>query len=407
VTSGTRFPGLDVDEVLRIISRPDDAELVEVVTLVSEICGSEAAGITIKRGEEYHVPVTHGIEPLVCSSDDTFCRATMSTDGVYCVEDATTDSRFEGIGWVDGRLARARFYASAPLYAPTGEMVGRLCVIDSEPKTLTALQQRTLEMLARSTTKLIELRLLQSARVRTVTPESRQTASTLMSQLAAEVAHDMRVPLSAIVASVEMLRDELEGHPDRAVSALLNSAMRGADRMDRMLDQHMELAGGGTSSNLRDVELQQVAQQLLLDSAPLLEPIGAVIKLGDLPVVRADPDDMYSVLQNLVTNSVKFARPEVRPIVRIASRQTHGGWRIWVRDNGVGIPEHRRVDVFSLFSRAHHDIAGHGIGLATVARIVGAHGGRVGAESVPGGGTEIWFELPDAGRAPETGAAAG
>jgi signal transduction histidine kinase len=61
----------------------------------------------------------------------------------------------------------------------------------------------------------------------------------------------------------------------------------------------------------------------------------------------------------------------------------------------VGIPEHRRVDVFSLFSRVNDDVAGHGIGLATVARIVGAHGGRVGAESVPGGGTEIWFELPD------------
>jgi signal transduction histidine kinase len=403
VSTETGSPPLDIDRVLGIISRPDDAELVEVVTLASEICGSEAAGITIQRGEEYHVPVTHGIEPLVCSSDDTFCRATMSTDGVYCVEDATTDPRFAGIGWVDGSLASARFYASAPLYAPTGEMVGRLCVIDSEPKTLSPLQQRTLEMLARSTTKLIELRLLRAARVRTVSPETRQTASTLMSQLAAEVAHDMRVPLSAIVASVEMLRDELKGHPDRAVSALLNSAMRGADRMDRMLDQHMDLAGGGSASHLRVVELQQVAQQLLLDSAPLLEPLGAVVKIGDLPVVRADPDDMYSVLQNLVTNSVKFARPDVTPIVRIASRQTHGGWRIWVRDNGVGIPEHRRVDVFSLFSRANDDIAGHGIGLATVARIVGAHGGRVGAESVPGGGTEIWFELPDAGRGKATG----
>ncbi len=147
--------------------------------------------------------------------------------------------------------------------------------------------------------------------------------------------------------------------------------------------------------------LQQVVEQLLLDSAPLLDPLGAVIAAGELPVVRADPDDMYSVLQNLVTNSVKFARPGVTPVVRIASRQTHGGWRIWVRDNGVGIPENRRVDVFSLFSRANDEIAGHGIGLATVARIIGAHGGRVGAESVPGGGTEIWFELPDSGSGQE------
>ncbi len=105
---------------------------------------------------------------------------------------------------------------------------------------------------------------------------------------------------------------------------------------------------------------------------------------------------MYSVLQNPVNNSLKFARPGIPALVRIAARRAHGGWRIWVRDNGVGIPEHRRVDVFSLFSRVETEVPGHGIGLATVARIVGAHGGRVGAESVPGAGTEIWFELPDA-----------
>lgn len=387
--------GLDIDEVLSILSRPDDEELAEMVELLAGICDSEAAGITIQRGDEYHVPISYGIEPLVCASDDTFCRMTMSTDGVFCVEDATTDPRFAGIGWVDGSLARARFYASAPLYAPTGEMVGRLCVIDSEPKTISTLQRRALETLALSATKVIELRLLQASRVRSISPEVRQTAATLMTQLGAELSHDLRVPLSAILASVEMLEDELSDHPDRAVAALLTSATRAIGRMDRMLNQNMGFGTSDPRANVREVDLQKVASQLVLDSAPLLDPLGAVIMTGDLPVVRADPDDMYSVLQNLVTNSLKFARPGVPPVVRIAARQTHGGWRVWVRDNGVGIPEQRRVDVFSLFSRVQSDVAGHGIGLATVARIVSAHGGRVGAEPVPGGGTEIWFELPD------------
>lgn len=54
----------------------------------------------------------------------------MGVEGVFCVEDATLDPRFADIGWVDGSLAKARAYASAPLYAPSGEMIGRLCVID-------------------------------------------------------------------------------------------------------------------------------------------------------------------------------------------------------------------------------------------------------------------------------------
>ena len=72
-------------------------------------------------------------------------------------------------------------------------------------------------------------------------------------------------------------------------------------------------------------------------------------------------------------------------------------------DNGVGIPEHRRRDVFSLFSRVDDGVSGYGIGLATVARIIAAHGGRVGAEEAPGGGTEIWFEVPDDSRTPVPG----
>ena len=113
-------PSPDADAVLAILSRPDDVDLAELVELVARICDSQAAGITVQRGDDYHVPVTHGIEPLVCPSDDTFCRATMSTDGIFVVEDATTDPQFSSIGFVDGSIADARFYASAPLYAPNG-----------------------------------------------------------------------------------------------------------------------------------------------------------------------------------------------------------------------------------------------------------------------------------------------
>ena len=133
----------------------------------------------------------------------------------------------------------------------------------------------------------------------------------------------------------------------------------------------------------------------MLSSAGLLEASGASVETADLPVVHADPDDMYSVLQNLLTNSVKFARPGVPPHVHISARHLPETWRISFRDNGVGIPEERRVDVFSLFSRATSDVEGHGIGLATVARIIASHGGLVGANAPPGGGAEIWFELPD------------
>ncbi|WP_027859873.1 GAF domain-containing sensor histidine kinase [Marmoricola sp. URHB0036] len=377
------------------MSRPDDDDLADVVELVAKICDAQAAGITISRGNEYHVPITYGIEPFVSPANDTFCQHTMGTTGVFVIEDARADPRFADIGWVDGTIAKSRFYASAPLYAPSGEMVGRLCVIDPAVRALTTLQRRSLETLAGSVTQVIELRLLRDARAPLVTPESGQTAATVVSQLAAELSHDLRVPLSSITASVEMLEDELDDRSNPVVDALLTRTMRAAARMERMLEQSMEYGAAGEEPTFAEVDLTQLADQLVLSSASLLETAGATIETADLPVVRADPDDMYSVLQNLLTNSLKFARPGVPPRVHISARHLPETWRISFRDNGVGIPEERRVDVFSLFSRATSDVEGHGIGLATVSRIIASHGGLVGADAVPGGGAEIWFELPD------------
>lgn len=386
---------MDVDDVLGILTRTDDDDLHELVALAAAICDCAAAGITVRRGDDYHVPVTHGIAPLVCAADDTFCRVTMTTDGVFTIEDAMQDPRFAEIGWVDGTLAESRFYASAPIYAPGGQMVGRLCVIDPQPRTLTDLQRRTLETLAASATKFVELRLLQADRPATSATRVSEAATTVMSQLAAELSHDLRVPLTSVVACIEMLDELLGDHPDRGVEALISRGRRAADRMMRMLDQNLHVGDGRTTANARAVDLGRVVDQLVFDSAALLEPAGAQVQTDWLPVVRADPDDLYSVLQNLLTNSVKFARPGVPARVRVGSQRIDGGWRITVSDNGVGIPEDRRVDVFSLFSRVDNEVAGHGIGLATVMRIIGSYGGRVGAEAVAEGGTEIWFELFD------------
>jgi signal transduction histidine kinase len=216
----------------------------------------------------------------------------------------------------------------------------------------------------------------------------------LTAQLAAELSHDLRVPLTSIIAHLEMLEAELGQNPDPAVATMLARTMTAADRMGRMLDQRMGAGPGAVGRTAGQVDLCTVAHQLAVDSARLLESAGAELQIGWLPLVQADPDDMYSVLQNLLTNAVKFARPGVSPRVSICSRPVPYGWRISVADNGPGIPADRRLDVFTMFTQAGAGAGGHGIGLGTVARIVRALNGRVGADEAPSGGAEVWFELP-------------
>jgi hypothetical protein len=84
VSSGAGPVGLEIDEVLSILSRSDDADLREIVELVANICGSLAAGITVRRGAEYHVPIALGIAPFVFSADDTVCQLTLATETACC-----------------------------------------------------------------------------------------------------------------------------------------------------------------------------------------------------------------------------------------------------------------------------------------------------------------------------------
>ncbi len=216
----------------------------------------------------------------------------------------------------------------------------------------------------------------------------------LTSQQVAELSHDILVPLTSIIANLEMLDEHLGESPDPTVAALLARTTRAADRMQRMLVQRMEVHETPVGPALVEVDLREVANQLAVDSSHLLDVSGARLDIDWLPVVYADPDAMYAVLQNLLTNAVKFARPDVHPRLTISASQISSGWRISMTDNGVGIPAQRRMDVFAPFARANTEVEGHGIGLGSVARIVSTLGGRVGADEAPGGGADVWFELP-------------
>jgi signal transduction histidine kinase len=118
----------------------------------------------------------------------------------------------------------------------------------------------------------------------------------------------------------------------------------------------------------------------------------------DLPSdarVQVDGDDLRIILQNLVSNAIKFADRE-DPVVTVSAARTAGAWRITVADNGVGIPPEHQERIFAAFERAPNRRAiGYGLGLAICQRLVERHGGSIGLESEPGEGTRFWFSLPD------------
>jgi chemotaxis family two-component system sensor kinase Cph1 len=121
----------------------------------------------------------------------------------------------------------------------------------------------------------------------------------------------------------------------------------------------------------------------------------ATVSHGLLPTVLADENQMTALLQNLVSNSIKF-HADRPPEVQVECERSRGEWLFSVRDNGIGIEPRYSEQVFQLFKRLHtmDEYPGTGIGLAIAKKIVERHGGRIWLRSTPGEGTTFYFTIP-------------
>jgi signal transduction histidine kinase len=112
------------------------------------------------------------------------------------------------------------------------------------------------------------------------------------------------------------------------------------------------------------------------------------------PAVLAHEATLIQILFNLVSNALKFAAPDVRPLVRLRTEEQGAFIRVWVEDNGIGIEPDYRDQIFKLFTRLNGEkYPGTGIGLAIVQKGAERMGGRVGVESAASQGSRFWFEL--------------
>jgi len=127
-----------------------------------------------------------------------------------------------------------------------------------------------------------------------------------------------------------------------------------------------------------------------------IDETDATVTVGDLPPVRADPDQLGQLFQNLVENAIEYAHESgVDPVVDIDARRDDDVVTFSVSDNGPGIPEGMDEDIFEIFNRGGtHERDGTGIGLAVCRRIVRRHDGEIWVDRSAGTGATFRFTLP-------------
>ncbi|WP_188113529.1 sensor histidine kinase [Nocardioides humilatus] len=383
----------------RALEQPGGRDLQALAELAALVCDVPNAAINLITRDHQHQIAAAGIDPSVCSRDDSMCAVVLdSIEPVVC-SDASEDPRFATNPFVSGEIDKVRFYASAPLITPEGTIIGRLCVFDTEPHELTPDKAILLNGLAARVLDVLELRLRtqqleESLQELTRTQEELTRSNELLSLFAGQVSHDLRSPLTAVLANAELLATEPAVTQDPAVAELVHATTKAGHRMAAMIDTILGYAKVGASLERTRVRLDAVLDHVLDDLSPLLKDRSAQVERAALPEVAGDVDQLYAVLLNLLTNAVKFTPGDRTPVITVDAARTGNNWRVSVTDNGRGIPADQRESVFELHSRVDRSVEGSGIGLATARRAVEAHGGRIGVEDATDGGTTVWFTLP-------------
>jgi signal transduction histidine kinase len=237
-------------------------------------------------------------------------------------------------------------------------------------------------------------------RVRHRTEDLEEAVKELES-FAYSIAHDLRAPLRGMAGLADLLLAEQAPRLDPEGREFLGRIKASASRMDRLIHDLLTYSRITRSEiDLETVDLEALLEEILKEMAEELRARKAdVIVRRPLPIVRGHRVTLSQAITNLVANAVKFVAPGVEPRVTVRAEPKEKSVRLWVEDNGIGIPGEHHDRIFGIFQRLQEDasIPGTGIGLAIVKRAAERMGGAVGVESEPGKGSRFWIELPSAG----------
>ncbi|MBD3669694.1 MAG: response regulator [Gammaproteobacteria bacterium] len=235
--------------------------------------------------------------------------------------------------------------------------------------------------------------------------ERSEAANQAKTEFLSNTSHELRTPLNAIMGfSSLLMKFSLDDLPQKAKEYVRNIHQAGSHLSD-LINQVLDIAK--IETNKAPVELRAVdIRSMLRETMKLMRPLAVQhqVHLKDDSVeietdaswVTADPLRLRQVLINLISNAIKYNREQGDVSIRC---MLHDGFvRIEIEDNGIGIAPDKHEEIFSAFSRVHHDlkIEGTGIGLTVSKKNLELMGSNIHMSSEPGIGSKFWFDLPRA-----------
>jgi len=210
--------------------------------------------------------------------------------------------------------------------------------------------------------------------------------------------HDLREPLLTTIGFTRQLKRIYQTQLDEKGKLIIDHILKSTHHMDEQIKSLLVYSQAHNNDQSIEVfDLNRLLSELSNDLKKSLVEKKALLKIEKMPKdLTANMGLIRQLFLNLVTNAIKFHRPDVAPIIEIGTQSQEDGWIFYVKDNGIGIKEEYYDRIFILFKRLHtrNVYEGYGMGLAICKKIIERHEGRIWVESTVGKGTTFFFFLP-------------
>lgn len=208
--------------------------------------------------------------------------------------------------------------------------------------------------------------------------------------------HDLQEPLRMVTSFLTKIEDRYEPLLDERGKKYIHLAVDGATRMRRIILDLLEYSRTNRFALTTDeIDINEVIDEVTDLYRVVIAEKKALIIYKQMPKIQSARSPIQQLFSNLIGNSLKYAKADVAPIIKITSHETQSHWEFSIKDNGIGISPHFHDKLFILFQRLHNksEYSGTGIGLAICKKIVQRLGGEIRLESEEGQGTTILFTI--------------
>jgi len=364
----------------QILDTTREAAFDDITRLAALICSTPMALISLVDQDRQWFKSELGLGVSETPIGSSICAHAIRQPGLFVVPDTLADARFVHNPLVTGE-PNLRFYAGAPLHTADGVPLGTVCVLDSQPRSLSAQQAEALQALARQTMAQIELRQLLA---------QSQESNHYRRQLMTIAGHDLKTPVRTAAYAIRKVQRALT--PEQG--APLNVATEALARIDREFSQLAAMAGTEgalVAPDETDVALADVLQPLLDQWREAALAKG--LRLRYVPTqlrVRSHPALLSTLLGNLLGNAVKYTE---QGSVLIGCRRRGDRVLVEIIDTGLGMDDLQIGGMFGAFHQVDPRNEGLGLGLWIVHSTAESLGHRLRVQSTLGRGSRFSVEL--------------